>query len=358
MQSSALLQELEVAVSQGNPESCEAALAYATDLLIAGRYSDEETWMFGEILGLLASEIEVAARARLAETLARTPKAPANIVERLARDDAIEVAAPILRSCELSAQRLVEHASTQSQSHLLAISQRRRLSEDVTDVLVRRGDQEVVRSVARNSGARFSESGFWRLIQRSENDTILAMELGARRDIPRHHFQRLIARASDEVRHRLAALVPEATSEVLDAVVDVTGAIQARLGPASRSYFAAKRLVAEKHRAGALTERAIAEFAKSRSFEEVIVALSLRCELPVDVVERALLDERREMALIVAKAAKLTWATTRSILLLCAGDGGMAEHDLDRALQDYSVLSATTARRVMHHYQSRQGRSN
>ena len=50
----------------------------------------------------------------------------------------------------------------------LAISQRKSLHEDVTDVLVSRGNREVVRSVARNSGARFSDSGFWRLVQRTE----------------------------------------------------------------------------------------------------------------------------------------------------------------------------------------------
>jgi uncharacterized protein (DUF2336 family) len=357
-QTSALLQQLEFAVSQGSPQSCHAALSYATDLLIAGRYSDEETWMFGEILGLLASEIEAAARAELAQTLARTPKAPANIIEKLAFDDAIDVAGPVLRDCEqLSVERLVQNARSKSQAHLLAISQRRTLHEDVTDVLVARGDQEVARSVARNSGARFSQSGFWHLVRRSENDAILAMEVGARRDIPRNHFQKLIARASEEVRRRLVALVPEASADIQDVVIDVTGAIQARLGPASRDYFTAKRLVFAKHRAGELTEKMIGDFAAARKFEELIVALSLRCELPVDVVERALLDEQAEMPLIVAKAAKLSWTTTRSILLLCAGQGGMAAHDLDKALQDYSVLSTTTARRVMGYYQSRQERS-
>ena len=89
--SDALIQELESAVSGGNPERCRTALAYATDLLIAGRYSEQETWMFGEILGLLASEIETAARAELAARLACRPDAPANIINRLASDAAIEV---------------------------------------------------------------------------------------------------------------------------------------------------------------------------------------------------------------------------------------------------------------------------
>ena len=47
------LQELEVAVSRGSAESRQRALWYATDLLITGRYTDDEIWMFGEVIGRL-----------------------------------------------------------------------------------------------------------------------------------------------------------------------------------------------------------------------------------------------------------------------------------------------------------------
>ena len=66
------LQELDVAVSKGSPENRERALWYATDLLIVGRYTDDEIWMFGEIIGRLEREIETAARAQLARRLARS----------------------------------------------------------------------------------------------------------------------------------------------------------------------------------------------------------------------------------------------------------------------------------------------
>ena len=90
----------------------------------------------------------------------------------------------------------------------LAISQRKSLSEDVTDALLARGNREVARTVASNSGARLSDSGFWKLVQRSENDIVLTLATGSRKDIPRLHFQKLIARASDEVKSRLAAVNP------------------------------------------------------------------------------------------------------------------------------------------------------
>ena len=76
-------------------------------------------------------------------------------------------------------------------------------------MLVTRGNQEVVNSVATNSGARFSDFGFLHMIQRAEGNSILAEQLGLREDIPRHIFQQLIAKASDDVRKRLERERPE-----------------------------------------------------------------------------------------------------------------------------------------------------
>ena len=198
---SSFLRDLDEAVSRGTPESRKRALWHTTDLMIAGSYSDDEIWTFGEVIGRLADEIEVAARAQLSERLARFDRAPVNIIHKLAFDDEIAVAGPVLRDSErLEPYALVANVCTKSQTHMLAISERKSIQESVTDVLVTRGNQEVVNSVARNNGARLSDFGFLHMITRAEGDSILAEQLGLRRDIPRHVFQQLIAKASDDVR--------------------------------------------------------------------------------------------------------------------------------------------------------------
>ena len=209
IEAGSLLRELDEALSRGSVESRERALWHATDLLISGRYSEDQIWIFGEVIGRLAEEIEVAARAQLSKRLAAIDHAPIKVINTLAFDNSIEVAGPVLRQSErLDARSLIANANSKSQQHLLAISQRTSLVEAVTDVLVVRGDQEVARSVAANQGARFSEFGFLHLTQRSENDSILAEHLGVRRDIPRHVFQQLIAKASDDVRRKLRTGAP------------------------------------------------------------------------------------------------------------------------------------------------------
>lgn len=353
-QANSFLRELDEAVSRGTPESRARALWHTTDLMITGRFSDDEIWTFGEVIGRLADEIEVAARAQLARRLARFDQAPVNIIHKLAFDDAIEVAGPILReSGRLEPYALVTNVCTKGQPHLLAISKRKSIEESVTDVLVTRGNQEVVSSVAKNDGARLSDFGFLHMIQRAEGDSILAEQLGLRRDIPRHIFQQLIAKASDDVRKRLESERPAMVDQIKTSVVDVAGELQSKFGPVSRSYYVAKRVVTTQHRHGNLNEGSISAYARSHKFDEVTIGLSLLCSLPADVIERALLDKNRETLLILAKALDFSWETTMSLLFLGAKDHRITAKDLNDLESDFGRLNVETSRSVLEFYKSR-----
>jgi uncharacterized protein (DUF2336 family) len=348
------LRDLDDAVLRGTAESRLRALWHTTDLLITGRYSDEEIWTFGEVIGRLADEIEVAARAQLARRLARIDNAPVNIIHKLAFDDSIDVAGPILQESErLEAYALVANVCTKGQPHLLAISKRKSIEEKVTDVLVKRGNQEVVHAVANNDGARFSDLGFLHMVTRAEGDSILAEQLGLRNDIPRHVFQQLIAKASDDVKKRLEHERPTMLDQIQTSVTDVAGALQSKLGPVSRSYLVAKRVVTTQHQQGNLNENSISGYARSHRLDEVTIGLSLLCSLPGDVIERALKDKNREMLLVLAKALDFSWATTMSLLFLGAKDHRITAQDLNNVEKEFGRLNIETSRSVLKFYQSR-----
>jgi uncharacterized protein (DUF2336 family) len=348
------LKELDEAISRGTHATRLQALWHATDLLINGQYSEEQIWVFGEVIARLANEIEQAARAELARRLARIEQAPANILHELAFDDSIEIAGPILRQSEsLSTGFLVENAKSKSQQHLLAISGRKKIPSEVTDVLVERGDKDVLNTVTRNSGAAFSNSGFLNLVQRSENDSILAENLGMRSDIPRHIFQQLIAKASDEVRQKLQNERPELKRQIQSSVADVTGKLQSKFGPASKDYFVAKRLLGILYQQGQLTEARMAEYAQYRKTDEVVVGLSLLCGLPVNVTERALVDVTGDLLLVLTRAIGFSWPTTLSFLFLAARDHRISSKDLESKKQEFESLSLKTSQSVLEFYQSR-----
>jgi uncharacterized protein (DUF2336 family) len=348
------LRDLDEAVSRGTPESRARALWHTTDLMIAGRFSDDEIWTFGEVVTRLADEIELAARAQLSERLARFDRAPVNIIHKLAFDDAIEVAGPVLReSRQLETYALVANACTKSQAHMLSISKREKLEERVTDELVKRGNQEVVKSVAANNGARFSDFGFLHMIKRAEGDSILAEQMGLRQDIPRHVFQQLIAKASSDVKKRLESERPDMAQQIQSSVTELAGELQSKFGPVSRSHFVAKRVVSTQHRLGNLNESSISTYAMSHRLEEVTIGLSLLCSLPGDVIERALLDRNREMLLILCKALEFSWDTMMALLFLGAKDHRITANDLRDLENEYGQLNVDTSRSVLEFYQSR-----
>src|SRR5271169_4800882 len=178
-----LLDELEAAVANRDIGSRAEMLRRVTDLFVSGsdRFDGAQRALFDDIMGRLIEEIDRSARAAFGARLASIANAPTAVSRVLALDDSIDVAGPLLaHSDQLDDDTLIAGAKTKSQDHLLAISQRKLLSEGVTDVLVERGDQQVVVSTAANSGARFSEFGYTRLITRAGADDELALTVWSR----------------------------------------------------------------------------------------------------------------------------------------------------------------------------------
>jgi uncharacterized protein (DUF2336 family) len=351
-----LIEQLETALASGTEAHREEMLSRMTDLFIGGanRYSASQVVLFDEVICKLAAAIEAKARAKLAARLAPMRNAPTGVIHQLAFDDDISVARPVLgQSNQLADSDLVANASSKSQEHLAAISERRNLSEEVTDALITRGDREVVHAVSKNAGARFSYAGFRLLVKRSAGDDELSLQLGARKDVPRQHFLHLLDQASATVRQRLLAENPSAEGAVAGAIREVHGEIRSDVRKSSIDYAAAKAEVEALHRSRRLNEDAVLRFARERQFEHTAVALSLLCEVENNMVERALLAPGNDLILILTKLAGFSWPTAKTILMLKAAGGGMSQQDLSQALANFGRLQAGTARRVLSFHQAR-----
>jgi uncharacterized protein (DUF2336 family) len=356
MHSLPLLEELEIALSSGSFDRRNEILTSVTDLFIDGaqRFSEDQIGVFDDVMARLVSAIEAKARAKLADRLAPISNAPLNVIHLLAFDDDIEVARPILtRSERLNEHTLLATANSKSQQHLHAIAQRRSLSEAVTDILVERGDRGVVHSVVKNRGARFSDAAFRILVNRASGDDALASEVGMRDDIPRPHFLMLLDKASSAVRARLVAENPQAASDIEGVVAEVVGDIRSEVRNASPAFAAAEAVVERQNRIHRIGETEIYQYARDRKFEETAIALSLMCDTPIDVVERALLDPGAEIILILCKVAGLSPTTTKAILLLRAADRGMSAEDLEQSLVSFNKLQPETAKRVLGFFRTR-----
>jgi uncharacterized protein (DUF2336 family) len=349
----AFLQDVQAAIAQGSFARRAEILRAVTDLFVDQhpQYSEDEVEIFDEVIMLLALEIETSAKVLLASRLAPIPNAPLKTIKTLAADDIIEVAWPVLaHSPRLDEQALIDLACTKSQQHLLAIARRKTLSPTLTDVLVARGERPVLAGLASNKGARFSSEGYATLADKIDSDQDLIVRLGTRSDIPRPLFLTLLSRASDVAKARLRAAHPDKAEAVEAAVTEATHRLQNEVREESARFAVAQATVEALHESGRLRDADVEGFAKTKNFEQTVVALALLCDLDVGVVERAMIHEQAETILVFAKAAGLSWATARAILLMRAGDGGLSAAALEQNLASFERLKPATAQELVRFY--------
>jgi uncharacterized protein (DUF2336 family) len=354
--SQSLIDELEAAIAGSDIGRRALILRRVADLFVSmsANLSNEQTTLFDDVMHQLVDEIETSARIRFAEYLAKSSAAPPRTLRQLALDNIIDVARPILSHSEhLDEMTLAEGARSKSQAHLLAISTRTIIPESVTDILLERGNRQVALSTAGNPGASFSDFGYSSLVRRSSSDDDLAVCTWFRNEIPRRHLLKLFADASDAVRRRLSKQDPRKAALMAEIVTRAAGHLQTQTREMSAEFGKARDLVQSLSDAGKLDEAALFDFASSEKFAETALALSMICDLPVGLVERALVEERSEQILVLAKAVGLTWKTTKAILLLQARADGSAG-DLDRLLETFLRLKPETARKAVQFYRLRE----
>jgi uncharacterized protein (DUF2336 family) len=351
-----LINEIQDTPVSGLTKRQLRALTRITDLFMAGagRHSKKQTELFDEVFKTLVAVIELKARVKLARYLAAIPNAPASLVRAFASDDAIAVAAPVLsQSTALSDSDLVVSASTKGQGHLYAIAQRRTISEGITKILIERGEPNVVHTVARNAGARISESSFEELVVRAGDDDQLALHVGRRRDIPRHHFLKLLETASASVCTKIAAANPQFTDAVQDAVTEVIDDINLEVRNKTPDHVRAKSRVKRLQVWHELGEANVHAAARSQNFEQTAMALSVLACCPIEMAERAILNENPGVVQVIAKVAGCSWVTVKALLLMTAADRRMSETDLSRARENFERLETQTAKRVLEFYDAR-----
>jgi uncharacterized protein (DUF2336 family) len=352
-----LLDELQATLAHGTVARRVETLRRVTDLFINGAvdYSDQQVDLFDDVFQCLIQHIETSAKALLAKRLAPIDSAPLGTIRALAFDDLIEVAAPVLSLSErLDDEALIETARTKSQAHLMAISTRRVLSGAVTDILVMRGDDDVVQSTVNNPGAEFSERGFTRLVNRAEGDEDLATCVGLRPNIPRHLYLKLLAKASVTVRARLEAANPQQAKEVPTAVREATRRARSAHSAITRETAIAHALVKSLYEDGRLDEHQVEAFAEAGKFDEANAAIAALANVSVSIAENMMIETRSEGVMILAKVAGMSWSVVKSIINMRDDLSGGEPTDLGACKDTYERLRPSTAQQVLRFHRMQQ----
>jgi len=352
----ALIPGLDEIVRGSDPKRRADAAHRISELFLQGaaNFRADHVDLFDGVLTRLVPHTELAARADLAERLSLLANAPRGLVGQLAHEDEIAIAGPLLRRSPVIDEKiLVEIASMKGQGHLLAMAERTALSSDLTDVIVRRGDRDVVRRTAGNAGAAFSTDGYSTLIKRAGQDGVLTLKIGQRDDLSAEQLKDLLAGSIDVVRRRLFDVVePARQTAIKRAMNEISGVIE-RV-ERGRDFEPAQRTVIALHRAGELNESALLGFAKAFKYEESIAALAAMTGVKIATLDQLISGERYDPILIAGKSVGLEWATVRALILLRLGPNRVVSPaDIEGARVNFARLMPSTAERVVGFWKTR-----
>lgn len=352
-----LIPGLDEILRQGDPKRLGEAARRIAELLVEGAatFRPDHVDIFDRVLIDLVPYAEIPARAGLAERLYYLANGPRTLLGVLANEDELSVAGPVLRRSPVIDERvLIEIAAMKGRGHLLAMTERPKLSPDLTDVIIRRGDRDVVRRAAANSGALFSNAGYSALIKRAGKDGILTLTVGQREDLPDQLLKELLAGSLDVIRRRLYGMVkPERQAAIGRVMGEISG--QAERIESRRDFVPAQRTVLAHYRAGNLNEAALLGFAKDYRYEESVAALSAMSGVQIATLDRLMSGERHDPILIVGKAIGLQWATVRALILLRRGPARIpSPTDIENVRSNFVRLMPSTAERGLSFWRTRQ----
>lgn len=313
--------------------------------LTSERCTLEQIEIYDDVIVRLSEMVELEARIFAAEKLASLRRAPERAIRRFASDDEVEVAGPVLEhSPVLNDRDLLAIAETKGTGHLMAISRRAMLSEQVSDMVVTRGNADVLRAIAGNYGARLSEMALAEIVELALSDVRTAEILGSRPDTPDTVIAQVIGKAVDRVR---------ASIDDDDQVVETGLSEAARLAEArlSNSYWlglydfeTAWEKVLQQGGPRIVSEQLLCQYALEDRFADVVAVFALLADLDLEEAKHWLVRMDTEPFVVMAKALGMRFATVQAMLKT-----GPWKHRLDieqrtEALTQFQNLEPRVAR--------------
>ena len=351
-------QELTRIAAERSPEKRLELLHKVTDLYFEGfgKHSASESFLFNDIMEKIVEVFSSDLKRQVSASLAVLPDFPTRIVKNFAADQDIEIARPVLRNAiSLTEDDLVHLAERGSQAHLTAIASRSVVPEKVTDVLIDRGDRGVVHTVTANHGARFSDQGMDRLLDKAHEDVDLRELLVERPDLSPQSVDKLLPLVSESLLMKLAERGYEVKGRIPP---DMIQALRQRFTAALRVRKEDIRQVSaviEAIRAGHATlDESTRKMAESGRLLDVATILASFTRLEQDHVFNLIYRGQLQTILILSRALELSWPTVDAILAVRAAKQ-RTPYTSDAAVRrDYEAVDLAIAQRAIRFLRVRQ----
>lgn len=312
--------------------------------------TDAEQVLFGDVLGKLTADMEIAVRAELAERFATAPDAPHNLIRRLANDEAAVATAVLAHSPVLTEEDLLGVVRRHGQDHLRAVSIRTSVPEAVSDVIVERGDDHTLGTLLRNDGARLSRAASETAVERARANPELHEAAVERASLPPDLLNDMYFVVEARLRTRILEQNARMDPALLDAAL---AAGRARVatgdGALPADYAECRAYIEELDAANQLTPQMLARFLRSGASGRTSFLIALAELADIDFHTARQIVERRELdaLAVVCKAADLDRALFLTYAVVLLNDDGDAMAKAHSYARMYAELTRDAALRTL-----------
>jgi uncharacterized protein (DUF2336 family) len=329
---------------EGSSEKRRELLRQITDVFLVepSNRSEKESAIFDEIVGAVASDLETQVRVELARKVANSNAPLQKTARRLALDE-IEVARPVIeRSRALTERDLLDVIHQKGQDHMMAVTKRPDINENVSSALVHKGEDRVVASLLENKTARMNRPTYERVAERAQLSPVLHAPFVRNQHVPLDLLNNVYLRVEGDLRREIMRKFHGVSPAELEAALEASrNHLSSAYGALPDDYQDAKDHVAALDKKGALKPPVLVQLLRENKKTAFLIAFAKLVDIEFDLGRKLVEAKDLDALAMLCRGAGFDRGLFVTICLLVAGDGnGIGKAEQFGALYEQVPIAA------------------
>ena len=315
---------LELA-KETSSEKRRELLRQITDVFLAEpghQRTDRESALFDEIIGAVASDLETQVRVELARKVANSTAPLQRTARRLALDE-IEVARPVIeRSRALTEKDLLDVIHQKSQDHMMAVTKRPDINENVSSALVHKGEDRVVAALLENRTAKMNRPTYEMVAERAQLSPVLHAPFVKNQHVPLDLLNNVYLKVENDLRREIMRKFHGVSPAELEAALEASrNHLSSAYGALPEDYQAAVDYVAMLDKKGQLKPPVLVQLLRENKKTAFLVTFAKLADVEFDLVRRLVDAKDLDALAMLSRGTGFDRGLFVTICMLVGGDG-------------------------------------
>lgn len=330
-------------------------LRQVTDVFLADAAARTETEakVFDEIVNAVAADLEAQVRVELARKVALS-NAPLQRTARRLAMDVIEVARPVIETSRaLSERDILDVIEQKSQDHMLAVTKRPDVSEDVSSALVDRGEDRVVASLLENSRARMNRVTFEKVADRAQASPVLHAPFVKNQQVPLDLLNSVYLKVETSLRREIMRKFHGVSPAELEAALEASrNRLSSAYGALPDDYETALDQVGALEKKGGLKPPTLVALLRENRRTAFLIAFARLVDVEFNLTRRLVEGHDNDALAMLCRGAGFDRALFVTICLLI-GQENNAMARAEQLGQLYEQVPIAAAQRALRFWKVR-----